>query len=49
MIQRNEELSHVLGWLCYPKQSTDLIKFYQIIHDIFHRTRIKSPKIYMEP
>ena len=57
MIQRKGKLSHAFGleelillkWSYYPKQSTDLVWALQITHDIFHRTRTESPKIYMEP
>ena len=57
MIQINGKISHaleleeliLLKWPYYPKQSTDLMRSYQIIHDVFHRARTNNPKIYMEP
>ena len=42
-----EELM-LLKYTYYLKQSTDLIQFYQNIHDTFHRTRTNNPKIYVE-
>ena len=32
-----------------PKESKIECDPYQITHDIFHRTRMNNPKIYMEP
>ena len=57
MIYRNGKLSHALGLeelillkcpYC-PGQQTDLMQFYQNIHDIFHRTRTNNPEVHIEP
>ena len=40
---------NMFKWPYYPKQSINLMHPYQTTHDIFYRTRINNPKIYMEP
>ena len=56
IIKRNGKTSHTLGWeelillkwpYC-PKQSMDLMQSPSKCHNIFHKTRINYPKIYME-
>ena len=55
MTEINEKISYALGLeelillrlpYYHPERSTDLIDLYQIIHDIFYRTRKYNPKIY---
>ena len=54
MIPRIEKIFFIHGLelmlecLCYLKESTDLMKLCQNIHDIFHQTRTNNPEIYLK-